>query len=170
MEPFKKTSLKERLERLSGTLPARAWKLTDHEKKKGQEFLFYRAGKNLGFLISFINSRSHYEKEKHGVPIIRKSHKKVHHITWYRPDLRTTISICWFSGSGNRSFRGIKVFWPYPSSAAEKKHFEIPCKVHDPETDLPAKVQIEILVREAAAWILDPKSFEGYPKYTVETR
>ena len=45
---------------------------------------------------------------------------------------------------------------------SKKKMFEIPCKPHDPETDLPAKVQIEILIRELTAWILDPEAFADH--------
>ena len=39
--------------------------------------------------------------------------------------------------------------------------------IHDPETDLPAKVQIEMAERAVSRWVMDPDSFPGYRKIAV---
>jgi hypothetical protein len=167
MEPFKKTSLKKRLERMPNSLikDQDLWRLSAKDKEKGQNRHFYNAKKILERCRSFIKYKADPEI---GIPEIRKSAKGVFHLTWYRPDLKIALSICWFAGSKEKSFRGFKVFWPYPSSKAKKKHFQIPCEPHEEESDLPAKVQIEIVIRELTAWVLDPSAFPDYPRYSVE--
>tara|TARA_R110002020_G_scaffold171937_1_gene362010 strand:- start:3995 stop:4519 length:525 start_codon:yes stop_codon:yes gene_type:complete len=165
---FETRTLKERLAQFENSISHKAWKLSPKEKDKGQDFRFYQFQKILGESISIID---HYKREKLsidlGQPSIRTSMKGVQHITWYRPDLKIEISICWFAGSKTRNFRGFKVFWPYPSKDSEKKHFEIPSGLHNAESDLPAKVQIEIAQREMARWILSADAFQGYPKTKV---
>ena len=168
---FETRTLAERLAQFENSISNKAWKLSPKEKTKGQNFRFYQCKRILSELISIID---HYRRENPdqgidqiGCPSIRTSLKGVQHITWYRPDLKIEISICWFGGSKTKRFRGFKVFWPYPSKKADKKHFEIPSEIHDSENDLPAKVQIEIAQRELARWVLSADAFSEYPKTEV---
>ena len=159
MKPFENKSMRERLERLPKHLISDRNLWTVSKKDSGsQEYRFYNARKHLNHLRQFIKSKCEGDLGIENLEL-RKSQKGVHYLYWYRKDLKMALSICWFAGSEKRNFRGFKVFWPWMSKNQKKKAFEIPCKPHDPETDLPAKVQIEILIRELTAWILDPEAF-----------